>query len=286
MSEICRVGVIGCGVMGAGIIELCASSNLDVRVVVSTERSLKTGRQRLLRAFDQGLHKGRVTETEREAALGRISFDIDLNVLGDRQFVFEAVREHESTKVELFAKLDKIIGDPGVILASNTSAIPIMRLARATQSPERVIGVHFFSPAPVIPLVELISSSLTTDDTYTRTELFVTHTLGKEVIKSPDRAGFVVNTLLVPYLLSAVRLVERGFVSPEAVDKGMVLGCSHPVGPLKLADLIGLDTIASVAAILYEEFKEPQYSPPPLLLRMVKDGLLGKKTGRGFHGYL
>jgi len=254
--------------------------------MVSTERSLKTGRQQLLRAFDQGLRKGRTTETEREAAPGGILFDIDLNVLGDRQFVFEAVREHESTKVELFAKLDKIIDDPGVIFASNTSAIPITRLARATQSPERVTGVHFFSPAPVILVVELISSLLTTDDTYTRTELFVTRTLGKEVIKSPDRAGLVVNTLLVPYLPSAVRLVEHGFASPEAVDKGMVLGCSHPVGPLKLADLIGLDAIASVAAILYEEFKEPQYSSPPPLLCMVKDGLLGKKTGRGFHGYL
>jgi 3-hydroxybutyryl-CoA dehydrogenase len=285
MSEIRRVGVVGCGAMGAGITQVCACAGLDVRVTVSTKESVTAGRQRLVRSFDSGVRRGRITAEERDAALSRVSFGVCLDELGDRQLVFEAVTENEPTKLHVLAGVDKVLDDPGAILASNTSAIPIVRLARATQRPSQVIGVHFFSPVPVIPLVEVIGSLLTGEQTLSRAEMFVTETLGKQAIRSPDRAGFVVNALLIPYLLSAVRMVEAGFAAPEVVDRGMVLGCSHPIGPLKLADLIGLDTIASVAAALYEEFKEPQYSPPPLLLRLVEGGLLGKKTGRGFHDY-
>jgi 3-hydroxybutyryl-CoA dehydrogenase len=285
MSGISRVGIVGCGVMGSGIAEVCATSGVDVLIAVSTEASLAAGRQRLIKSLDHGIRKERLTRPQRDAALARVSFVTDLGALADRQLVIEAIRESEPAKLEVFAALGKIVDDPDAILASNTSSIPIIRLARVTGRPDRVIGMHFFSPAPVLPLVELVGSLLTTDQTRARVESFVTGVLGKQVIQSPDRAGFVVNALLIPYLLSAVRMVESGLATAEVVDKGMTLGCSHPVGPLRLIDLIGLDTIASVAAALYEEFKEPHYAAPPLLLRMVEGGLLGKKTGRGFHEY-
>ncbi|GAA3031837.1 MULTISPECIES: 3-hydroxybutyryl-CoA dehydrogenase [Streptosporangium] len=280
-----RVGIVGCGVMGSGIADVCARAGLDVRVVVSSGASMARGRQRLLSSLDRGLRKATITEAERSEAVERVTFTTDLNDLGDRQIVFETAPESESIKLDLFGALDKIVEDPGAILASNTSSIPIIRMARATDRPGQVIGVHFFNPVPVLPLVELIGSLLTEEETRARAEAFVVGTLGKQVIRSPDRAGFVVNALLIPYLLAAVRMVETGFATADVIDKGMVLGCSHPMGPLKLADLIGLDTVASIADALYEEFKDPQYSPPPMLLRMVEGGLLGKKTGRGFHVY-
>jgi 3-hydroxybutyryl-CoA dehydrogenase len=285
MGGIHRIGVVGSGVMGSGIAEVCARSGLDVVVVTSGPDSVAPGRRRLLKSLEHGLRKERLTEAERDAAVGRVAFTADPNELADRQLVFEAVPEHEPTKLDLFGLLDKIVIDPEAIFATNTSSIPIIRLARATARPEQVVGVHFFSPVPMLPLAELIGSLLTSEQTRARTECFVTETLGKQVIHSPDRAGFVVNALLVPYLLAAIKMVESGFATAEVVDQGMVLGCSHPLGPLRLADLIGLDTIAAVARALYEEFKEPQYSPPPLLLRMVDGGLLGKKTGRGFYIY-
>ncbi|MBB5779168.1 3-hydroxybutyryl-CoA dehydrogenase [Nonomuraea jabiensis] len=285
MSEMRKVGIVGSGVMGSGIAEACARAGLDVIVAVSTEASLAPARRRVTEWLDRGLRRATITEAERDAALARVSFVTDLAELGDRQIVFEAVPESESIKLDVLGALDKILDDPDAILASNTSSIPIIRLARATSRPAQVIGVHFFNPVPALPLVELIGSLLTADETYARAESFVAGTLGKQVIRSQDRAGFVVNALLIPFLLSAVRMVESGFARADVVDRGMVLGCSHPMGPLKLADLIGLDTVASIAEALYEEFKEPLYTPPPLLLRMVEGGLLGKKTGRGFYEY-
>jgi 3-hydroxybutyryl-CoA dehydrogenase len=285
MTQFDRIGIVGCGVMGSGLADVCARAGLDVRIAVSTEASVPPGRRRLLTSLDRGLRKGTITEEERDAAMGRVVFTANLNDLGDRQLVFEAVPEQESTKLDLFGALDKIVELPDAILASNTSSIPIIRLARATGRPGQVIGVHFFNPVPVLSLVELTGSLLTTDQTKVRTESFVTATLGKQVIQSADRAGFVVNALLIPYLLAAMRMVESGFASAEVVDRGMVLGCSHPMGPLSLADLIGLDTVASIADALYDEFKEPSYSPPPVLLRMVEGGLLGRKSGRGFYVY-
>ncbi|GAA1374769.1 3-hydroxybutyryl-CoA dehydrogenase [Streptomyces beijiangensis] len=280
-----RVGVAGSGIMGTGIAELCAKSGLNVKVVVFSESSLVTAPRRLAASLDRGVAKGKLTVQERDAALGRVSFTRDLDALADRQLVIEAVKEDEQLKRELFATLDKIVEDPDAILATNTSSIPVVRLSSATRRPGHVLGMHFFNPVPVLPLVELVSSVLTDDAVSARALVFVRDVLGKKPIASPDRAGFLVNALLFPYLLSAVRMVESGLASAEVVDEGMVQGCSHPMGPLRLADLIGLDTTVSIAQAMYEEFKEPLYAPPPLLLRMVEGGLLGRKSGRGFHTY-
>jgi 3-hydroxybutyryl-CoA dehydrogenase len=214
----------------------------------------------------------------------RIGFTCELADLADREVVIEAAVEDEREKVAIFAALGRIV-DPHALLASNTSSIPIMKLAAATDHPHRVIGMHFFNPAPVLPLVELVPSLLTSAETVERAQRFAGGALGKQTVLSKDRAGFVVNALLIPYLLAAVRMVESGFASAEDVDKGMVAGCAHPMGPLALADLIGLDTTHAVADSMYAEFKEPLYAPPPLLLRMVEAGLLGRKSGRGFFSY-
>ncbi|MCH0567475.1 MULTISPECIES: 3-hydroxybutyryl-CoA dehydrogenase [unclassified Streptomyces] len=283
--DIRRVGVVGSGIMGTGIAELCAKAGLDVTVAVSSEASLVSGPERLTRSLDRGVDKGKTTRQERDAALARVTFTRDLGDLADRQLVVEAVKENEQLKLELFTSLDKIVEDPDAILASNTSSIPIVRLARATGRPGQVVGMHFFNPVQVLPLVELIDSVLTDPTTGERALAFVSDVLGKKPISSPDRAGFVVNALLFPYLLSAIRMVDSGLAPAEVIDQGMVEGCSHPMGPLRLADLIGLDTTVSIADALYQEFKEPLYAPPPLLLRMVEGGLLGKKSGRGFYAY-
>ncbi|MCB5170409.1 3-hydroxybutyryl-CoA dehydrogenase [Streptomyces bambusae] len=285
MADVHRIGVVGSGIMGAGIAELCAKAGLDVVVAVSSERSLEAGPARVAKSLDRAVSRGKLDAAQRDAALGRITFTRDLGSLGDRQLVVEAVKEDEELKLDVFAALDKIVEAPDAILASNTSSLSIARLAKATTRPERVVGIHFFNPVPVLPLVEIVESVLTGTDTTDRAEAFVAGTLGKSVVRAPDRAGFIVNSLLFPYLLSAIRLVDSGQASAETVDRAMVLGCSHPLGPLALADLIGLDTTVSIAEALYEEFKEPLYAPPPLLRRMVESGFLGKKSGRGFHHY-
>ncbi|MEU8357194.1 3-hydroxybutyryl-CoA dehydrogenase [Nonomuraea sp. NPDC048882] len=285
MNQPEKIGVVGCGLMGAGIADVCARAGLDVRVAVQSPAAGARGLERVTRSLGQGVRKGAITTEQRDAALARVSFTTDLHQLADREFVVEAVPEDEALKLHVFGELDKIIEDPQAVLASNTSSIPIIRLARATSRPERVIGVHFFSPVPLLPLVELVASLLTAERTRERAAAFVSGVLGKEVIESQDRAGFLINTLLIPYLLSAMRMVESGFADAEMVDKGMTLGCGHPVGPLRLADLIGLDTVTSIASALYQELKQPQLAPPPILLRMVEGGLLGRKTGRGFHAY-
>ena len=280
-----RVGVVGYGLMGAGIAELCAGAGYDVTVAVSRPESLDRGRDKLRKRLDGAVAKGKLTADGRDAILDRIRFTTELSGLGDRQFVIEAVPEHEATKLQVFEQLDKAVADPDAILASTTSAVPIMRLGRATNRPGRVVGVHFFNPVPVMPLVEVVPSLATSADTVARTESLVVDGLGKQVIRAPDRAGFVVNALLVPYLLAAVRMLEAGLATATDIDKGMTLGCAHPMGPLALIDLIGLDTIRSVGLALYEEHREPLYAPPPLLSRMVEGGLLGRKTGRGFFAY-
>jgi 3-hydroxybutyryl-CoA dehydrogenase len=280
-----RVGVAGSGIMGTGIAELCAKAGLDVTVAVFSESSLVTAPKRLAASLDRGVAKGKLTAEERDAALARVSYTRDLAELADRRLVIEAVKEDEQLKVDLFATLDKIVEDPDAILATNTSSIPVVRLAAATRRPGQVLGMHFFNPVPALPLVELVSSVLTDEEVSARALVFVRDVLGKKPIASPDRAGFLVNALLFPYLLSAVRMVESGLAPAEVVDQGMEYGCSHPMGPLRLADLIGLDTTVAIAQAMYEEFKEPLYAPPPLLLRMVEGGLLGKKSGRGFYTY-
>jgi 3-hydroxybutyryl-CoA dehydrogenase len=285
VMQIERVGVVGCGLMGAGIAEVSARAGLDVVVREVDAGAAEAGLKRLTTSLDRAVRAGKVDDAGRDAALDRIRLTTDMAELADRQLVVEAVVEDEALKTEVFTLLDKVVEDDTAILASNTSSIPIMKLGMATARPEQVIGIHFFNPVPILRLVELVTSLLTAPLTTDRAEEFVTTALGKHVIKSQDRAGFIVNALLVPYILSAVRMLESGFASAEDIDTGMVEGCNHPMGPLHLADLIGLDTTMAVAESLYAEFKEPLYASPPLLSRMVEAGLLGRKAGRGFYDY-
>jgi 3-hydroxybutyryl-CoA dehydrogenase len=271
--------------MGSGIAEVCARAGLDVVINEVNREALDHGRRRIESSLARGLKHAKLTEEERDAALSRMRFSTDLGDFADRHLVIEAVIENEQAKTEVFTALDKVVEDPEAILASNTSSIPIMKLGMATSRPHHVIGVHFFNPVPVLKLVELVPSLLTDHTTRDRAKTFVETALAKEVILSQDRAGFVVNALLIPYLLSAIRMLESGFASAEDIDSGMILGCAHPMGPLHLTDLIGLDTTKAIAESMYTEFKEPLFSPPPLLLRMVDAGLLGKKSGRGFYEY-
>jgi 3-hydroxybutyryl-CoA dehydrogenase len=285
MNTIERVGVVGCGLMGSGIAEVCSRAGLDVMVREIDAAAAEAGRKRIVNSLDRGVRASKLSESDRDAALGRISFTTDLAELADRQLVVEAVVEEEGLKTEVFGSLDKVVVDPDAVLASNTSSIPIMKLGMVTERPEHVVGIHFFNPVPILRLVEIVPSLLTSPDTVTRATTFATEVLHKRVIRCQDRAGFVVNALLVPYILSAIRMMESGFATAEDIDTGMVEGCNHPMGPLHLADLIGNDTCLAIAESLYAEFKEPLYAPPPLLSRMVDAGLLGRKTGRGFYSY-
>jgi 3-hydroxybutyryl-CoA dehydrogenase len=276
VEQVQRVGVVGCGLMGAGIAEVCARADRDVVVVETSEDAVAAGRQRLEKSL---------ARAEAKVVLERLRFTTDLDELADRQLVVEAIIEEETAKTELFARLDGIVESRDAILASNTSSIPIMKLAVSTTRPTHVLGIHFFNPVPVLKLVELVPSILTAEETTERARGFVEGVLGKQAIDCQDRAGFVVNALLIPFVLSAIRMFESGFASAEDIDRGLVLGAAHPQGPLALADLIGLDTTKAIAESLYEEFKEPLYAPPPLLARMVEAGLLGRKSGRGFYTY-
>ena len=279
-----RIAVVGCGLMGSGIAEVAARAGIDVLVIERDNDAIASGQARIEKSLSRAVAAGKVPE-EANLARGNLSFTDDFSKLSDRQMVIEAVAEDEATKIEVFKKLDQYVSDPNAILASNTSSIPIIKLAMVTSRPEQVIGMHFFNPVPVLKLVELISSLLTSAETTKRVEDFAGVQLKKRVITSPDRAGFVVNALLIPYLLSAIRMLESGFASAEDIDTGMMEGCAHPMGPLALSDLIGLDTTLAVADSLYEEFKEPHLAPPPLLSRMTQAGLLGRKSGQGFYSY-
>ncbi|MEV7570207.1 3-hydroxybutyryl-CoA dehydrogenase [Streptomyces tanashiensis] len=285
LSGIRRVGVVGGGQMGAGIAEVCVRAGLDVLVGETSVPAASAARERVAVSLERAVRRGKLDRLSAEAALDRITITSHLTDFEDRQLIVEAVVEDEDTKTQVFSALDKIVADPGAILATNTSSLPVMRLGTATSRADRVVGLHFFNPVPVLPLVEVVTTLHTSPAVAKEVTGFASETLGKSVIHSTDRAGFIVNALLVPYLLSAIRMTESGFASAADVDRGMELGCAHPMGPLRLADLIGLDTVASMAESLYEEFKEPLYAPPPLLQRMVEAGLLGRKTGRGFHVY-
>jgi 3-hydroxybutyryl-CoA dehydrogenase len=280
-----RVGVVGGGQMGSGIAEVSARAGLDVVVAEASDAAAEAGRQRIETSLARAVKAGKLSEEDRVAVLDRVAFATELEVMADREVVIEAIVEDEAAKVDVFRRLDRIVDDEQAILASNTSSIPIMKLAMATQRPEQVCGIHFFNPVPVLHLVELVTSLHTSPETANQAEEFAAAKLGKRVIKSKDRAGFIVNALLIPYILSAIRMYESGFASKEDIDQGMVTGCAHPMGPLALADLIGLDTTQAVAESLYEEFREQLYAPPPLLARMVEAGLLGRKTKRGFYDY-
>jgi 3-hydroxybutyryl-CoA dehydrogenase len=279
-----KIGVIGGGTMGAGIAEVCARKGAQVMVLEAGDVALDAARARVETSLSRAERSGRLTAEDREAALSRLAWTTSYDDLADRDLVIEAAPEIEALKLEIFRRLDDIV-QPNAVLASNTSSIPLVKMAAVTKRPAQVVGVHFFNPVPVLPLVEIVESLLTSQETLAAVTSFAEDTLGKQTIRSKDRAGFVVNALLIPYLLSAIRMFESGFASAADIDQGMVKGCAHPMGPLALADLIGLDTTAAVAQSMYEEFKEPLFAAPPLLLRMCEAGLLGRKTGQGFFSY-
>ncbi|CCK25098.1 3-hydroxybutyryl-CoA dehydrogenase [Streptomyces davaonensis JCM 4913] len=280
-----RVGVVGGGQMGAGIAEVCARAGLDTVVCEADAMAARAARERVAASLERAVRRGKLDPAAAKDALARLTFTGTLEDMADRQLVVEAVIENPGAKTEVFAALDKIVQDPAAVLATNTSSLPVMRLGMATSRADRVVGLHFFNPVPVLPLVEVVSTLHTAPRTVAVVADFADDTLGKTVVHSRDRAGFVVNALLVPYLLAGIRMAESGFATATDIDTAMELGCAHPMGPLKLADLIGLDTVAAIAEALYEEFKEPLHATPPLLRRMVEAGLLGRKTGRGFHVY-
>jgi 3-hydroxybutyryl-CoA dehydrogenase len=257
---------------------------VDVTVIeVDPDRAEKS-RTAIEKSLDRGVRGGHVSEEDRGAALERLVFSTELDDVEGADAAIEAIIEDEHAKRDLFKRLDQLLPD-AQFLASNTSSVPIMKLGAGTSQPHKVIGLHFFNPVPVLPLVEIVHSIMTADETATRAREFAEQTLGKQCIDSQDRAGFVVNALLIPYLLSAIRMYESGFASREDIDRGMVLGCAHPMGPLRLSDLIGLDTLLAVSESLYEEFRDPSSVAPALLNRMVEAGLLGRKSGRGFYEY-
>ncbi len=285
MKTIERVGVVGCGLMGSGIAEVCARAGLDVTVCESTQAAADAGMARINKSLDRVVRAGKMDGADKERFLDGIRMTTELDRLEHCDLVIEAIAEDQVLKVGVFHRLDEIMRGTDAILASNTSSIPIMKLGIATRRPDLVVGVHFFNPVPVLKLVEIVPSLLTSEETVNDVAHFVESALGKRTIRCQDRAGFVVNALLIPYILSAIRMFESGFASADDIDIGMVEGCNHPMGPLRLADLIGLDTTLAVADSLYAEFKEPLYAPPPLLSRMVEAGLLGRKTERGFFAY-
>jgi len=278
------VGIVGGGIMGAGIAEVTARSGCEVVLREVNEAAVEGAQARLTASLDRAVRNGKLPEDERNAIVERVRFTDALDDLSECDLVAEAAVEDEEAKTAIFAALGKVVR-PDALLTSNTSSIPIMKLAAVTPNPERVIGMHFFNPATVLPLVEVIPCELTSDESVQRVREFAQDRLEKTIVLAKDRAGFVVNALLIPYLLAAIRMVDAGLASADDVDTAMVAGCAHPMGPLALTDLIGLDTAAAVAVSMYEETKEQLYAPPALLLRKVEAGDLGRKTGRGFFTY-
>jgi 3-hydroxybutyryl-CoA dehydrogenase len=281
--EIRTVGIVGAGLMGSGIAEVCARSGLRTRVAKAADDALQAGRTRVERSLERGRSGGKLSDDDVEQISARLSFSTDLGELGDCDVVVEAIVERLPEKVELFGRLDQIVPEHA-ILASNTSSLPIMEIARATHRPDRVIGTHFFNPAPVMKLLEVVRTIATSDETLAVTRA-LGERLGKRVIVAQDRGGFIVNLLLIPFLNNAVRLYESGFATRDDIDEGMRLGCGHPMGPLQLLDYIGLDTALFVCDALYAEYAIRDYAAPPLLKRMVAAGYLGRKSGRGFYEY-
>jgi 3-hydroxybutyryl-CoA dehydrogenase len=279
-----RVGVVGGGLMGSGIAEVCARAGVDVTVVEADNARVDHARSSITRSLDRAVRSGKLAGDDRAGVEERIAYTTSLEDLGGADAAIEAIVENEEAKRALFRQLDEVLPE-AVFLASNTSSVPIMKLGAETRQPERVLGLHFFNPVPVLPLVEVVRSILTGDEALARARGFAEDTLGKTCINSQDRAGFVVNALLIPYLLAAIRMYESGFASKEDIDRGMVNGCAHPMGPLALADLIGLDTLLAVAQSLHDEFRDPASVAPAVLNRMVEAGLLGRKSGRGFYDY-
>ncbi|OHQ64710.1 3-hydroxybutyryl-CoA dehydrogenase [Corynebacterium sp. HMSC072B08] len=284
-NSISRVGIVGAGQMGSGIIEVCAKAGSDVKVWEAKEEFLESGRARIEKSLDKAVSRGKLEQSARDEILGRISFTTKLEDFADRELVIEAIVENPEVKASVFSQLDEIVESEDAILASNTSSLPIQSIAAATKRPERVMGLHFFNPVPVLPLVEHVVTLTTGDVQSERAYEYASEALGKTVIRAKDRSGFIVNALLVPYILGAIRMLQDGIATAEDIDAGMVNGCAHPMGPLALADMVGLDTIKFIADAMFDEYKEPTYAAPPLLKRMVEAGHFGRKSGRGFYDY-
>jgi 3-hydroxybutyryl-CoA dehydrogenase len=286
IADVERVGVVGGGIMGCGIAEVNARAGLDVVLVELDAAARDRARERIGASLGKAVSRGKLEQADAEAALARVRLTDALGELEDRQLVVEAIVEDKDAKLAVFRALADVVEDPAALLASNTSSIPIVELGSACGArSSQVLGMHFFNPVPVLPLVEIIPSLLTDPSVTERAQQFARDVLGKEPIAAPDRAGFTVNALLIPYILSAIRMFEQGLASAEDIDQGMVKGCAHPMGPLALADLIGLDTVQGVAETLYAEHREQLFAPPPLLQRLVAAGLLGRKSGRGLYSY-
>ena len=277
------VGVLGCGLMGAGIAQVCAAAGYKTVVREIDEIAVNKGLGRIRKFLDDGVTKGKVTADARDKTLGNLSGTTTFDALRDCDLIIEAIVENLDQKRETYAFLEPVV-KPNTIFVSNTSSLCITELAAATSRPDRFGGLHFFNPVPLMKLVEVIRALTTSDDTYKAVFAFA-QSLGKEPITAPDRPGFIVNRLLVPYLLDAIRAYENGLGTLEDIDNGMKLGCGYPMGPFTLLDFVGLDTTYYIANIMFEEFREPAYAPPPLLKRMVLAGRLGRKSGQGFYSY-
>ena len=278
-----KVGVVGCGLMGSGIAEVAAKSGFDVVVREVSDELLKAGQGRIKKSLDRAVEKGKLEAEDRDSAWGRIRFTTDLAEFADRDLVIEAIVEDMAAKNDLFSALDEICG-PETIFASNTSSLPITDMAAGTGRPDRVVGLHFFNPVPVMKLVEVVRTIATSDEAFEAAFAFAT-ALGKEPITAKDNSGFVVNLLLVPYMLDAIRHLERGVASIVDMDKAMTLGLGYPMGPFILCDFVGIDTLHRISEIMFDEYREERYAPPPLLKRIVAMGRYGRKTGQGFYDW-
>jgi 3-hydroxybutyryl-CoA dehydrogenase len=281
--EIKKIGVLGCGLMGSGIAQVCAAAGYTTVVREVEQGFVDKGLARVKKFLDGGVEKGKVSAEARDKTLGNLSGTTKLEDLKDCDLIIEAIVENVEEKMKAFAALDALVG-PRAIFCSNTSSLCITELASKTKRPDRFAGLHFFNPVPVMKLVEVIRALTTSDETYQQVFAFA-QSLGKEPITAPDKPGFIVNRLLVPYLLDAIRAYEHGLGTVEDIDKGMKLGCGYPMGPFTLLDFVGLDTTYYIANIMFEEYREPAYAPPPLLKRMVLAGRMGKKSGQGFYKY-
>ena len=282
-EDVNKLGVIGCGIMGSGIVEVAAKAGLQVTYVEADEERAERGRQSIERSMAKAVDRGKMDATARDEAMARISGSVDLADLADSDLVIEAVTEDLPTKRELFRRIDEITR-PDVVLATNTSSLPIAELASVTKRPDKVLGLHFFNPPPVMKLLEIIRALTTSDETLAFAR-GIGERLGKTTVLAKDRAGFIVNFLLIPYLNSAVQMLDDGVATRDDIDTAVILGLGHPMGPLSLLDLIGLDTAIHVSNVLFDEFKDPIYSAPTLLKRMVSAGYLGRKSGKGFYEY-
>jgi 3-hydroxybutyryl-CoA dehydrogenase len=283
MKEIRKVAVLGGGLMGSGIAQVSAAAGFATTVREVSEALGAKSRQTIEKSLAKGIERGKTTETERDKTLGNLKFVTDLKNLADADLFIEAVVEDLEVKNTLWGQLDKLAG-PDAIFASNTSSLTIIAMAAASGRPDRMLGLHFFNPVPLMKLVEVVRTITTSEETERRALDFV-RALGKEPIRAKDSSGFVVNLLLIPYMLDAINALESNVASVEDIDKGMQLGAGHPMGPFTLLDFVGLDTAYKIADIMFEEYRDKRYAPPPLLKRMVLAGMLGKKSGKGFYDY-